>query len=250
VDLARLASWLRCPVCADELQALPPLVLRCARGHSVDANKRGYATLLAPGTRVVGDTAEMLAARGRFLDRSHYQPIVEAVLRAVGDAEASRPSGPAGTDERERLRVLDAGCGTGHYLRAVLDHLPGSTGLAADLSPAAVAIAVRGRPDVDGLVADTWASLPLRDGAVDLVLDVFAPRNLPEFHRGRPVVPSASRRTRGSGSWKRPIPSSPRCRRRACDGSCRCRTTTSPCCWAWDRPPTMPVPSSDLSPPG
>jgi 23S rRNA (guanine745-N1)-methyltransferase len=196
VDLARLASWLRCPVCADELQALPPLVLRCARGHSVDANKRGYATLLAPGTRVVGDTAEMLAARGRFLDRSHYQPIVEAVLRAVGDAEASRPSGPAGTDERERLRVLDAGCGTGHYLRAVLDHLPGSTGLAADLSPAAVAIAVRGRPDVDGLVADTWASLPLRDGAVDLVLDVFAPRNLPEFHRvlaadGRVIVVAA-----------------------------------------------------------
>ncbi|OUE30851.1 23S rRNA (guanine(748)-N(1))-methyltransferase [Clavibacter michiganensis] len=173
MDLARLASWLRCPVCGDELEADPPLVLRCGHGHAVDANKRGYATLLAPGTRVVGDTAEMLTARGLFLDRGHYQPLVDALLEALGHG-ASEPPAP---------RILDAGCGTGHYLRAVLDHHPGSTGLAADLSPAAVAIAVRGRPDVNGIVADTWAALPLRDGVADLVLDVFAPRNLPEFHR-------------------------------------------------------------------
>ncbi|WP_043669802.1 methyltransferase domain-containing protein [Clavibacter michiganensis] len=173
MELARLASWLRCPVCGHDLDAVPPLVLRCSRGHAVDANKRGYATLLAPGTRVIGDTADMLAARGRFLDRGHYQPLVDALLEALVH---SGPDLPA-------RRILEAGCGTGHYLRAVLDGHPGSTGLAADLSPAAVAIAVRGRPDVDGVVADTWAALPLRDGAVDLVLDVFAPRNVPEFHR-------------------------------------------------------------------
>nr|WP_228494515.1 methyltransferase domain-containing protein [Clavibacter sp. VKM Ac-2873] len=89
--------------------------------------------------------------------------------------------------ETEGLRVLDAGCGTGHYLHRVLDRFPRSIGLAADLSPAAVAIAVRGRPDVDGLVTDTWAALPVRDGAVDVILDVFAPRNLPEFHRALSV---------------------------------------------------------------
>jgi 23S rRNA (guanine745-N1)-methyltransferase len=186
VDVDRLASWLRCPVCGDDLESVPPLVLRCARGHAVDANKRGYVSLLGPGTRVVGDTADMLAARGRFLDRGHYGPVVEALLETLGGPRLDLPA----------LRVLDAGCGTGHYLRAVLDHLPGSSGLAADLSPAAVAIAVRGRTDVDGVVADTWASLPMRDGAVDLVLDVFAPRNLAEFHRvlargGRVVVVAA-----------------------------------------------------------
>ncbi|RII94188.1 methyltransferase domain-containing protein [Clavibacter californiensis] len=189
MDLDRLASWLRCPSCGSDLHAVPPLVLRCEHGHTVDANKRGYANLLAPGTRVTGDTAEMLAARGTFLDRGHYAPLVDALAHATitprepASDGSSRPPGGSAAPLDAGLRVVDAGCGTGHYLRALLDAVPGSIGLAADLSPAAVAIAVRGRPDVDGVVADTWAALPMRDGVADLILDVFAPRNLPEFHR-------------------------------------------------------------------
>ena len=185
MDLVRLASWLRCPTCGEDLNAVPPLVLRCPRGHAVDANKRGYATLLGPGTRVTGDTADMLAARGAFLERGHYAPLVDELIRGIRDAvpghEGSVPD--AAPKVADGLRIVDAGCGTGHYLHRVLSSFPGATGLAADLSPAAVAIAVRGRDDVDGLVADTWAALPLRDGAADVILDVFAPRNLPEFHR-------------------------------------------------------------------
>jgi 23S rRNA (guanine745-N1)-methyltransferase len=185
VDFARLASWLRCPTCGADLRAVPPLVLRCDRGHAVDANKRGYASLLMPGTRVTGDSAEMIAARGRFLDRGHYALLMAALQDAVGEGTSPTGSDPVvpGAHGRSGLRILDAGCGTGHYLHALLDGIPGSTGLAADLSPAAVAVAVRGRADVDGVVADTWSSLPLRDGVADLILDVFAPRNLPEFHR-------------------------------------------------------------------
>ncbi|MBM7411018.1 23S rRNA (guanine745-N1)-methyltransferase [Clavibacter michiganensis] len=185
MDLVRLASWLRCPTCGEGLHAVPPLVLRCDRGHAVDVNKRGYASLLAPGTRVTGDSSGMLAARSGFLERGHYAPLVDALIRALtaamsrqDDSAASSALASAGG-----LRILDAGCGTGHYLHGVLDRFPGATGLAADLSPAAVAIAVRSRHDVDGLVADTWAALPLRDGVADVILDVFAPRNLPEFHR-------------------------------------------------------------------
>ncbi|WP_414172334.1 methyltransferase domain-containing protein [Clavibacter tessellarius] len=87
------------------------------------------------------------------------------------------------TDADRSRRVLDAGCGTGHYLRALLDRLPDAHGLAADLSVDAVRTAVRGRHDVDGVVADTWAGLPVRDSVADLVLDVFAPRNMADFHR-------------------------------------------------------------------
>ncbi|CAQ00814.1 methyltransferase domain-containing protein [Clavibacter sepedonicus] len=204
MDLDRLAAWLRCPSCGADLHAVPPLVLRCDQGHAMDANKRGYVNLLAAGTRVTGDTAEMLAARGAFLDRGHYAPLIDALTEAVGTPVGPRSEAPmraplgSGAHRDGGLRVVDAGCGTGYYLRALLDAVPGSTGLAVDLSPAAVGIAVRGRLDVDGVVADTWAPFPMRDGVADLVLDVFAPRNMPEFHRiltphGRVVILAAGR---------------------------------------------------------
>ncbi|MFE4951494.1 methyltransferase domain-containing protein [Leifsonia sp. NPDC056665] len=166
-DLTRLASWLRCPVCGLDLEPVDRLTLGCAAGHRHDVNKRGYVSLLGGGSKFAGDTAEMLDARDTVLEGGAYAPIARAVAAAVPSAE----------------RVLDAGAGTGYYLRAVLAASPGAVGLAMDLSPAAVARTVRSSPDVDGLVADTWRPLPVRSHSADAVLDVFAPRNLPEFHR-------------------------------------------------------------------
>ncbi|MGH1527327.1 methyltransferase domain-containing protein [Leifsonia sp. L25] len=168
-DLDRLASWLRCPVCGRDLAPVDRLALGCADGHRHDVNKRGYVSLLGGGSRFVGDTAEMLDARDTVLEGGAYAPIATALASAV-----ALPPG---------ARVLDAGAGTGHYLRAVLAASPGTVGLAMDLSPTAVARAVRSSPDIDGLVADTWRPLPVRSHSVDAVLDVFAPRNLAEFHR-------------------------------------------------------------------
>lgn len=166
-DLDRLASWLRCPVCELALEPVDRLTLGCASGHRHDVNKRGYVSLLGGGSKFVGDTAEMLDARDAVLEGGAYAPIAAALSTAVGAVD----------------RVLDAGAGTGYYLRAVLAASPGAVGLAMDLSPAAVARAVRSSPAVDGLVTDTWRPLPVRSHSVDAVLDVFAPRNLPEFHR-------------------------------------------------------------------
>jgi 23S rRNA (guanine745-N1)-methyltransferase len=161
-----LARWLRCPVCADPLEPIERLTLGCASGHRFDVNKRGYVNLVAGGTKLIGDSPEMLDARDTVLGSGLYAPISDALISlATGSS------------------ILDAGVGTGHYLRSVLAANPGARGMAMDLSPAAVARAVQSSPDVDGLVADTWRPLPIRDAACDIVLDVFAPRNLPEFHR-------------------------------------------------------------------
>lgn len=168
-DLTRLASWLRCPVCGLELEPVDRLTLGCADGHRHDVNKRGYVSLLGGATKFIGDSAEMLDARDVVLEGGAYEPIASAI------AAVSRPTGGS--------RILDAGAGTGYYLRALLATVPEAIGLAMDLSPAAVARAVRSSPAIDGLVADTWRPLPVRSHTVDTVLDVFAPRNLPEFHR-------------------------------------------------------------------
>ncbi|WP_348788048.1 methyltransferase domain-containing protein [Leifsonia sp. NPDC080035] len=178
-DIERLAGWLRCPVCGDDLVPVDRLVLGCGNGHRHDVNKRGYASLLGGGSRHLSDTAEMLDDRDRVLSSGAYDPIAHAVATAASGAAPAR--------------ILDAGAGTGHYLRAVLAAAPDAVGLAMDLSPAAVGRAARSSDRIDGLVADTWRPLPVRSGTADVVLDVFAPRNLPEFHRvlrpaGRLVV--------------------------------------------------------------
>src|SRR6478735_2331635 len=121
-DLSRLASWLRCPVCSADLEPVDALTLGCVNGHRHDVNKRGYVSLLGGGTKHLGDTAEMVDARDQVLESGTYSPIAAAVAASA-----------AGT------RVLDAGAGTGHYLRAALSALPEALGLAMDLSPQAVA---------------------------------------------------------------------------------------------------------------
>ncbi|MCL2794926.1 MAG: methyltransferase domain-containing protein [Microbacteriaceae bacterium] len=175
MTLQSLAAWLRCPNCVEALdvvQDAPPGVLGCPSGHRFDVNRRGYVTLLPPRSRVVGDSAGMLDARAALLESGAYAPIRDALIAAV------RPAEPR--------KLLDSGTGTGWYLHGLLDALgdgDGARAVASDLSPAAVARAVRGRDDVDGLVADVHAPLPLRDAAFDAVTVVFAPRNPAEFAR-------------------------------------------------------------------
>lgn len=169
MSLEHLASWLRCPNCHLPLEPTAVLTLGCASGHRFDVNKRGYVTLLDGQSNTVGDTSEMINDRGAFLDSGAYSPIAAALVRLLSG--------------RRTQRVLDAGCGTGYYLRQVFAQLPDARGLALDRASAAVRIATRSSERISGLVADTWRALPVRDSACDVVLDIFSPRNSPEFHR-------------------------------------------------------------------
>jgi 23S rRNA (guanine745-N1)-methyltransferase len=154
--------------------------LRCAAGHAFDRARQGHVTLLPPGHRPrSGDSAEMVADRVAFLAAGHYAGVTAALADAAG------AGGPR--------TLLDLGGGTGHYLAAVLDRLPGASGVVLDSSVYAARRAARAHPRAIAVVADSWARLPIRDGALDRVLVVFAPRNGPEIARvlapgGRLVV--------------------------------------------------------------
>jgi 23S rRNA (guanine745-N1)-methyltransferase len=181
-----LAPWLRCPACGLPLAAFAQLVLGCAHGHRYDANKRGYISLVDMSRKIHGDTAAMLDARTEVLEAGTYSPIADVISKLAQDAstlEHRETNGALPRRAGER-RIIDAGCGTGYYLHLLIDSSPtAASGLAIDLSPTAVARAVRGRTDVTGLVADTWRPLPVRDSVADILINVFAPRNLEEFAR-------------------------------------------------------------------
>jgi 23S rRNA (guanine745-N1)-methyltransferase len=159
-----------CPTCAGALRRGPG-ALRCPRGHRFDLARQGFVSQLAAGAEVgAGDTPQMVEARAAFLAAGHFAPIVAALSDR---AAASRPA----------AAVADLGAGPGSYLAAVVDRIPGARGVALDLSRAAGRRAARVHPRVGAVVADGRVALPLRTGAFDLALNLFAPRNAPELRR-------------------------------------------------------------------
>ncbi len=203
---------LLCPVCRDALRfgGGDARTLVCGAGHSFDAAKQGYFNfLVGKGTVFEADSADMVAARFDFLSAGHYQPLADALAELAVPALLATPG-------RQGV-VLDAGTGTGHYLRAVLDRVSRDPAVARDLSTdgvsavtaladsvsaAAIGLdiskfalrrAARMNPEALNVVGDVWQPLPVAENAVDVVTVVFAPRNAPEFARvlrpgGRLVV--------------------------------------------------------------
>jgi 23S rRNA (guanine745-N1)-methyltransferase len=178
----RAVALLACPVCGRPLGAQPDAsALRCAGGHAFDRARQGHVTLLPSGHRAPsGDSAAMVADRVAFLEAGHYAGITRALAGAVG------ADGPPRS-------LLDLGGGTGHHLACLLDRTPDAVGVVLDSSPYAARRAARAHERAVAVVGDSWARLPVRDGAMDRVLVVFAPRNGPEIARvlrpdGRLVV--------------------------------------------------------------
>ncbi|MDI6099777.1 methyltransferase domain-containing protein [Actinoplanes sp. NEAU-A12] len=157
--------YLRCPVCRDTLSR-QERSLRCARRHSFDMAKQGYADLSAGRLPHTGDSAEMVADRTGFLAAGHYRFVAEALA-------AHRAGG----------LVLDAGTGTGDYLARFLDASPEAIGLGLDVSKPALRRAAKAHPRAAAVLTDLWRPLPVADAVADVVLNVFAPRNGPEYRR-------------------------------------------------------------------
>src|ERR1044072_1116381 len=136
--LCDVVPILRCPHCGGGL-TLAGDVLVCAERHSFDVARPGYVRLFGGDVRQPGDTAEMVAARERFLSAGHFEPLAAAVA-AEGKAIAG--------DEAQR-RVVDLGAGPGYYLARVLEALATPTaGLALASSKHALRRGARARPGV------------------------------------------------------------------------------------------------------
>ncbi|GGM05449.1 methyltransferase domain-containing protein [Nakamurella endophytica] len=186
------AGWrvLACPHCGAPLSGDPdgpagvagrrPRVLGCPLGHRFDVARQGYVALLGPRSRTdTGDSADMVAARVEFLGAGHYAPISVAVADAAGASRSGAATSAAGTGEPV---LLEIGAGTGHYLSAALDRIPGAAGVGLDSSRYAARRAATD-PRTCSVLADAWSRLPLVDQAADVVLSVFAPRDLAEVAR-------------------------------------------------------------------
>ncbi|MEZ5627398.1 MAG: methyltransferase domain-containing protein [Rhodocyclaceae bacterium] len=166
---------LACPLDGAPLQR-DGAAWRCANGHSFDIASQGYVHLLPvqqKRSRDPGDSKAMVAARRRYLNAGHYQPIADAVRRATLDGLPATGGS-----------CLDAGCGEGYYLRQLAeadDDRPLAL-LGLDISKWATLAAARqdARP---AWVVGSNARLPVLPGTLDRVLCLFGFPVYAEFAR-------------------------------------------------------------------
>ena len=144
---------------------------RCANNHTYDIARSGYVNLLQPQdrrSRNPGDTREAVAARRRFLDAGHAQPLVRAIVEmlplAAGDA------------------LLDVGCGEGHHL-AAFRRAYGVDAHGVDISAAAIDLAARRYRDCTWIVANADRFIPCEDHSFRAVTSITSRLQPAEFHR-------------------------------------------------------------------
>ncbi len=182
-ELSRdLLACLSCPVCGSSMTvSLNGASLVCSgenppfRAHCFDGAASGYVSL-APRHPGGGDAKDAVRARTAFLSKGHYGKAAEALVRTV---TAYTPAGGC---------VLDAGCGEGYYsarMAAAGFHVMG-----VDLSKYATEAAAKAARAARGGEASRTIyavgsvfELPVREGSMDAVTNIFAPCAPAEFAR-------------------------------------------------------------------
>ena len=156
---------LACPTCGLSMKRAGE-DYACAAGHRVNTHRKGCLNVLSTKLETVYD-AELFAARRRVFAAGCYDAVAGAVDEMLGP-------GPH--------RVLDAGCGDGWYLNALLTRHPDWSGAGIDISRDAIFQATDQPCAALWCVADL-RRLPFADGAFTAVLDVLTPAGYEEFRR-------------------------------------------------------------------
>ena len=159
-----------CPVCKNSLSR-DGNSLKCENNHCFDIAKQGYVNLLlgnSSGNH--GDNKLMLNARREFLNGGHYEPFKNALVKAVKDYSFTN------------AKIIDCGCGEGYYTNAVYNGINNIELCAFDISKDALKLACNRNKDIEYAVASSF-DIPVRDGSIDILLEVFSPHAQKEFDR-------------------------------------------------------------------
>lgn len=124
------------PLEADELAAMRAAIERRAAGEPLQ-----YVTGEMPFRHIV-----LRCEEGVLIPRPETEVLVDAALEGVDAAVGRRPAGEKDPDAAlAPVRVLEVGTGTGCIALSIASERPGTHVTATDLSPRAVALAMRNR---------------------------------------------------------------------------------------------------------
>ncbi|MBQ9748874.1 MAG: methyltransferase domain-containing protein [Clostridia bacterium] len=168
-------NFFTCPVCKERFSQVGRSLI-CPNRHCSDLSKRGYVNLLRPsksGGARHGDDKLMVEARKSFLNAGFYAPLLTAVCDTV-------------RAETGISAVLDAGCGEGYYTQGLRETLtkanPDVRVYGIDVSRDAIHAASLRDRELRLAVASIF-DLPIADGSIDILINLFAPYDSAEFSR-------------------------------------------------------------------
>lgn len=165
-----------CPICGKHLDKQNNSAV-CENGHVFDFAKEGYLYLLKPNSKSShdpGDNKLMVNARRDFLDGDFYKPLATEISNQI-NAHMQKP-----------ITLVDAGVGTGYYLKQITDNRKAlhynDVFLATDISKFAVKVASKRLQSAECCVASVY-EMPYENDCADVITCVFSPYAMSEYAR-------------------------------------------------------------------
>jgi len=174
------AHNLACPIDGECLVSQENQLI-CEKGHTFDVARLGYVNLLPvqhKRAKHPGDSKEMVSARSRFLNSGIYGPVANKLSETVFEQMA----------ENKQACLMDAGCGEGYYLDAIVDCLKAKevccelSFIGLDISKAAIAVAAKRNKEITWIVG-TNRQPPVDHTSVDIVICVFGFQSFEGFYK-------------------------------------------------------------------
>ena len=174
------AHNLACPIDGVQLNHHEKQLI-CENGHVFDIARQGYVNLLPvqhKRTKHPGDSKVMVIARTHFLNAGFYQAIANKLNELVYSQLTSAND----------ICFLDAGCGEGYYLDALLNHLTDKKSsidlsfIGLDISKDAIVQASKRNKQISWVVG-TNRRPPVAEKSIDIILCLFGFLSVPGFKK-------------------------------------------------------------------
>ncbi|HEL1172953.1 TPA: methyltransferase domain-containing protein [Streptococcus equi subsp. zooepidemicus] len=171
-NLLRFADskvYFRCPICTKSMD-MQGNSLICRNRHCFDISRYGYVNLLLKSPPKTNYSKQSFNNRHQVLEYGMYDVVLEKITQFISDTPSIKS-------------ILDVGCGEGFYARQVQQRTARRI-FAFDLSKEAIQIASKKDKCkvVNWFIADL-SKIPLKDGSMDCILDIFSPAHYKEFQR-------------------------------------------------------------------
>jgi len=160
-------QFFKCPICGERL-SLDGNSLICEQNHTFDISKKGFVDFILNNKQQKNYDLESFENRHTILEHGMYDHIADKLVKLIVDLDIKN--------------ILDVGCGEGYYSKKI-SKLDNKNIFAFDISKDSIQLASKGvNLPIEWFIGDL-ARLPIQDGTIDGIIDIFSPANYNEFNR-------------------------------------------------------------------